>query len=466
VTSLIVAIPATLILGYAADRVRARDLEVALERVIRSQINDQVRERCDSDPTWFLTGPLVGRPAGGVFVPAYPDQLEPRPRVEPQPFELFGYDEQFIGSSSATPQLPRDFRLLLRGRAAPLVAPYFTPEGTGVQMAIGTGWNGSKCNYLLGRMAPPPHQARQRILTLAAIFVSVAAMAMLAAVPTIGRIRKLARHARESVAGGYTSIAPEALKDELSSLTFVFNDAMNELALRKTRIDDQAAELRRLLQSTETDVAAPLADLESRLAELELAGTPEGSATRAVFLQAHDLRAEAENLTAVSRLRLIGASPESSRLDLAALVRDVATRHAAFAHAKNVSLAVQGADAAVAIDADSPLLSCALSNLVDNAIRYNRPGGSVMLTLVRAEDGRRFRLHVTDNGPGVDETHFRGLTAVRRFRGDEGRSRRPGAPGLGLAVAQEVADRFKLKLDLKRPAAGGFEVELSGPMSA
>jgi signal transduction histidine kinase len=434
--------------------------------VIRSQINEQVRERCDSDPAWFLTGPLVGRPAGGVFVPAYPDQLEPRPRVEPQPFELFGYDEQFIGSSSATPQLPRDFRLLLRGRETPLVAPYFTPEGTGVQMAIGTGWNGSKCNYFLGRMAPPPHQTRQRLVTLAAIFVSVSAMVMLASAPTIGRIRKLARVARESVAGGYTSIAPEALKDELSSLTFVFNDAMNELALRKTRIDDQAAELRRLLQSTETGVAAPLADLESRLAELELAGTADGSATRGVFLQAHDLRAEAENLTAVSRLRLIGVSPESSRLDLAALVRDVATRQAAFAHAKHVSLAVQGADAAVAIDADSALLSCALSNLVDNAIRYNRPGGSVMLTLARAEDGRRFRLHVTDNGPGVDDEHFRGLTAVRRFRGDEGRTRRPGAPGLGLAVAQEVADRFKLKLDLKRPAAGGFEVELSGPMSA
>jgi signal transduction histidine kinase len=71
-------------------------------------------------------------------------------------------------------------------------------------------------------------------------------------------------------------------------------------------------------------------------------------------------------------------------------------------------------------------------------------------------------LFVIDNGPGVSEEHFRGLTAIRRFRGDESRNRRPGAPGLGLAVAREVCDRYGLQLDLKRPAAGGFEVEISG----
>jgi signal transduction histidine kinase len=69
---------------------------------------------------------------------------------------------------------------------------------------------------------------------------------------------------------------------------------------------------------------------------------------------------------------------------------------------------------------------------------------------------------VADTGQGVSDEEFRGLTAVRRFRGDEGRIRRPGAPGLGLAVAREVADRFKLQLDLKRPGQAGFEVEFSG----
>ena len=66
------------------------------------------------------------------------------------------------------------------------------------------------------------------------------------------------------------------------------------------------------------------------------------------------------------------------------------------------------------------------------------------------------------NGRNVSDEEFKGLTAIRRFRGDEGWNRRPNAPGLGIAVAREVADRSGWKLDLRRPDAGGFEVEFTG----
>ncbi|MCC7415903.1 MAG: hypothetical protein IT176_02095, partial [Acidobacteria bacterium] len=78
-SSVVAALPAAALLGYLVDRARAADLEVALERVVRSQINDQVRERCESDPTWFLTGPLDGRPPRGVYVET-PDSIAPRPK--------------------------------------------------------------------------------------------------------------------------------------------------------------------------------------------------------------------------------------------------------------------------------------------------------------------------------------------------------------------------------------------------
>jgi signal transduction histidine kinase len=67
---------------------------------------------------------------------------------------------------------------------------------------------------------------------------------------------------------------------------------------------------------------------------------------------------------------------------------------------------------------------------------------------------------VIDDGPGVTDEAFAALTANRRFRGDEGRSARAGR-GLGLAVAREVTDRVGLQLELRRPSAGGFEVEFS-----
>ena len=118
-------------------------------------------------------------------------------------------------------------------------------------------------------------------------------------------------------------------------------------------------------------------------------------------------------------------------------------------------------DVPVTVRADAALLERAVANIVDNAVRYNRPNGSVAVALTRDGD-RAFRLLVTDTGGGIGAEDFKTLTAIRRFRGDEHRNRRPGAPGLGLAVAREVADRFGLQLDLRRPAAGGFEAEISG----
>ena len=462
VTGLIVAVPATVLLSYALERVRARDLERALERVVRSQVNEAVRERCERDPAWFLTGPLLNRPPGGQFVPTAENQLEPRPALSGQPFELFGYDEAFVGSGPATPRFVQEFRAPLRSGEEAAILPYATEEGTGVQVVVDTGWIGSRCRYLLGRMAPPPNQARQRWLSRAAIFAVVAAMAMLAAVPTLVRIRRMARQARESVDSGYSSIAPERLKDELSSLTFVHNDAMTELAQRHARIEDLDAALRRFVDATES-LAPPLAALEASLGAIERDRESGVDVARAALVQAHDLRMQVENLTAATRLRLVRASSDAGRVDLARLVRETVERHQPFAHARGVRLQARIPDRAVEALADPSLLSCAISNVVDNAIRYNRAGGDVLVSVSLDEGDARFRLWVSDNGPGVNEEQFRGLTAVRRFRGDESRNRRPGAPGLGLAIVQEVADRFGLQVDYKRPGSGGFEVELSGP---
>lgn len=460
-SSVMASVPAAALIGYLADRARTADMELALERVVRSQINDQVRERCESDPTWFLTGPLEGRPPRGVFVET-PDTLPPRPKVTPQPFELFAYDEQFVPSSSAAARFPPDFRRALRASGDPVRAPYVTDAGTGVQLAMPTGWIGSTCMFFLGRMEAPPSQQRDRLLTYGGLFTAFVIVAYLANLATVLRVRRLARQARESVDAGYTAIAPDTLKDELSSLTFVFNDAATELRTRKARIDDQDAALRRFVQSTEEDVARPVAELEATIGTALTSAAHTRDDLQVALRQAHDLTGRIENLTAAARLKLMNGTPPVARVDLNAIVTRVIARHMPVADVRNVSLHLSLPPTTVLVNGDEFLIDRAIANVVDNAIRYNGPGGTVNVTLGLAEDSRRFRLCITDNGPGVTDDEFRSLTAIRRFRGDEGRNRRPGAPGLGLAVTREVCDRFGFTLDLKRPGAGGLEVEISG----
>jgi signal transduction histidine kinase len=85
----------------------------------------------------------------------------------------------------------------------------------------------------------------------------------------------------------------------------------------------------------------------------------------------------------------------------------------------------------------------------------------VRVNLHAYDRGQRFKLLIADNGPGVADEDFEGLTANKRFRGDESRARRPGGRGLGLAVAREVADRFGMQFDLRRPSTGGLEAEFA-----
>jgi len=465
-TSLAVALPAAGLAAFLLDRVRDADLRTAIERVVRAQVNDQTRERCEADPAWFLTGPLEGRPKFGVFESEDPDAFPPRPKVVEQPYELFAYDNEFIGSSSATPRMPAEYRDAVRTDTGSMTGRFDTPRGRGAQVAIATGWENSVCTYLLGRIEPAPHQRRDLIIAFVTTFLVMFGLALGASAHTFLRIRRLAKAVGESARNGFPAIAPDRGTDELSAFTFAYNDAANELKVRKSRIDDQDASLQRLVQTTEDEVGVPLKQLTEKLGAIALADPARRVALSGALNDAHALTARVENLAAAARLRMTGgAGIAQTRVDLKAVTTGVASRYLPVAHAAGVALQVSVPDAPVSTTGDSGLIERALSNLVDNAIRYNRPGGQVTLTLARAPGDARFRLWVADNGRGVSEEEFRGLTAVRRFRGDEGRNRRAGAPGLGLAIAREVADRFGLTLDLRRPGAGGFEAELSGNAS-
>ena len=105
------------------------------------------------------------------------------------------------------------------------------------------------------------------------------------------------------------------------------------------------------------------------------------------------------------------------------------------------------------------MIEQAVSNLVYNALRYNRPGGHVAVVL--EQTGERFQLRVIDDGPGVPAEQL-GRLVERGFRTDAARSRAPGGQGLGLSIAQEVARQHRFAFELQSPPEGGLTVALDG----
>jgi signal transduction histidine kinase len=465
VTSLLVALPAAALVTLAIERWRARDLNLALTRVVLAQLNEQLRQRCESDANWFFTGPLSGRPRPGDPAPA-DEALAPRARASEQPYELFAFDEDFTGSSTAAPRFPTEFRHALRQAGGHVVGPFETREGTGAQIGVWTGWIPGPCAVLLGRMRPPPGQTASRVKLFAGLTGMFFLVAIAALAPTVRRVRRLARDAQASARQEFGSIAPDAKKkDEIGAITFAYNDAAKELHLRREAIADRDDALRRFLAGADDRIAQPLGAAVDRLGDLVRSsgqgGPARGGLDRA-FQDVLEISGRLQNLIAAWRLRGRGEPLGTERVDLSALVAAVTERFQHAAHSAGVTLKASTPAAPVTVTGDTPLLGQALGNLLDNAIRNNRPGGNVDVMLAAADGPGQFSLRVSNTGSVIPDEQFKGLTAIRRFRGDEDRSRQPGVPGLGLAVARETAERSGFTMELRRPEGGGLEVEWRG----
>ena len=224
--------------------------------------------------------------------------------------------------------------------------------------------------------------------------------------------------------------------------------------------------MRRLTDETATDVVVPLLyEVPQRLADVlrSVSLTPAvREQVQAALRDAQTVALHGANLVTASRLRDRDAGIQSGSVDLTATVTKVVSAYAMVAAAFGVRLSASVPDAAVMATGDAELFESALMNLVDNAIRYNTPGGEAVVNLDGDPRGR-FRLVVTDDGSGVNDATLKYFNGVRRFRGDERRKHRQDEVGLGLAIVHEVTGRAKIGLAFRRRDRGGLEVTLQFP---
>jgi two-component system, OmpR family, phosphate regulon sensor histidine kinase PhoR len=123
--------------------------------------------------------------------------------------------------------------------------------------------------------------------------------------------------------------------------------------------------------------------------------------------------------------------------DLVALGRTLLDGFSQMAQRQQVRLELQ-APPTLPVVGDPELLGQLAGNLVSNAIRYNRPGGTVWLRLASGEPGT-VSLEVEDTGIGIPEEH-RERIFERFYRVDAHRSRQAGGTGLGLAIIRQLLE--------------------------
>ncbi len=164
------------------------------------------------------------------------------------------------------------------------------------------------------------------------------------------------------------------------------------------------------------------------------------------------------DLLELSSIEAGAASLHVERVSLRPLVEDIITALAVKAEERRIRLHSEIAEEAI-VEAAPRRLEQMLTNLIDNAIKFNREGGSV--TIAFEGGGRRDRISVRDTGEGISGEHLERVFE-RLYRVDRARSNENGGNGLGLAIVKHLARAHGGEVSLRSTPGEGstFVIEL------
>ena len=196
--------------------------------------------------------------------------------------------------------------------------------------------------------------------------------------------------------------------------------------------------LRREFSATVShELKTPLTSI-SGFAELLKSGTvpPETAAEFAedIYNEAQRMITLVEDIMHLSRLDENSIPMERTEVELHTLAARTVQRLISTAQKSNVTLQLEGTR--VTVNGVELLLEEIVFNLIDNAIKYNRSGGSVTISTQRK--GGRAVLTVKDTGIGIPQEHL-SRVFERFYRVDKSHSREVGGTGLGLSIVKHAA---------------------------
>jgi two-component system phosphate regulon sensor histidine kinase PhoR len=184
--------------------------------------------------------------------------------------------------------------------------------------------------------------------------------------------------------------------------------------------------------------------------------------TERILHQCRRLQALLDDLLTLSRLEGVSAPPEREPVDLHAMARRAVELLAAAAREKRVTIEIEERPVPP-VPGDADGLERLLVNLLDNAIKYNRPEGTVTLRLSRS-DGEAL-IEVSDSGIGIPPESISRIFE-RFYRVDKGRAREEGGTGLGLAIVKHVAQAHGGQVDVESRPGHGTTFRVRLPLAA
>ncbi len=300
---------------------------------------------------------------------------------------------------------------------------------------------------------------RARWLLATAIALCLSGLVGLLLSRAIARpLRRLTAAAGAVAQGHFDQQVPVRSRDELGRLSQAFNDMTARLrAARQMQID--------FVANVSHELRTPLTAIKGMLETLR-AGAMDDSEVRDSFLETAESETDrlirlVNDLLLLSRADSEALNLRREAVDMTGLVRATVERLAPQAEARELALNVAASPDTPSVWADPDRVEQVLVNLLDNALKYSRPGGIVTIKVSAGPDQSAL-VQVCDQGMGIPagELHHIGQ---RFYRADKARSRAEGGSGLGLAIAQALVRAHGGRLWLESQEGQGTVVSFTLP---
>ena len=235
-----------------------------------------------------------------------------------------------------------------------------------------------------------------------------------------------------------------------------FSDSFNQML---ERLDEGFTAQRQFTGNAAHELRTPLALMQAQV-ELFSAEHPDVLPETADFLRL--LWEQTERMTQMTRTLLemcgLQAVPCTDHIELGPMIDEIFADLAPLAEKNNITLERDGDGVMTGSDT---LIYRLLFNLTENAIKYNRPGGSVRLSVT--PEPEKLLIRVADTGPGIPERFQRSIFQPF-FRVDKSRSREYGGVGLGLSLVWEIVKLHGGTVCVENSSEAGTTVAVSLPL--
>lgn len=271
------------------------------------------------------------------------------------------------------------------------------------------------------------------------------------------QIRQIAAVAREIHLGRIHKRIEVKGEDEIGQLATVLNEVFDKLNADIAQLKKLERVRSEFLGNVSHELRTPIFALQGYLETL-LNGALNDPKVNRDFLEkayknATRLNALLSDLIEISRIEFGEMKMSFRYIGLNEYLRSIVGEMRPTAQQKGIDLKVNlQTTESVQVYADKDRMKQVLFNLIDNAIKYTEPGGTVSIGAVETDGG--VKISVTDTGCGISSEHLPRIFE-RFYRVDRDRSREMGGTGLGLAIVKHIVEAHGSKVEVESEVGKG-----------